>query len=178
MKRIMVALAISLFLAGHAFSEVYLQGSVGILYVSFLSPEQSAMPAELGLRTGLMGDLLFPAGRFDLGVGIGLYAMPLDFLIFAFTMLEVPMDVIIRANLTPNRVVALELRAGGWLRSYTVSGFGESATASGVAPHAGLHLVIGPIYLGGDLCGPSTTFLPAFSFWAGYRVSGRFETKR
>jgi hypothetical protein len=164
--------AILLFVAscGSAFGEAYFQYGAGIMYLSYPTAQGSA---AFNCRAGMTGDLLFSLGRLEIGVEIGLFALPMDFVFFSFVLFDMPFDILARANLSPDRNLAFELHAGMWLKSYTLTVFEEAGTASDSTLHAGGRFVLGWFYIGADYITQSQFFHPVLVFEVGVKGSAR-----
>ncbi len=103
-------------------------------------------------RGGITADVLFSLGILEIGAEIGGYGMEVDYGYGYYFLLEIPIDALVRLNLSKDRSFALEVRAGGWLVVDT-SGYPPEMDFNG-----GARLVIGTFYIGGDFI-----YSPAFS---------------
>lgn len=153
--------------------QVHLQGGGGLMFMPYdpLTVEHE----NLGiLHCGFTADLLVTVNRtFELGAEFGIYqGLSPGVLIVYCTATGIPLDVLVRMNLAPDRKAALELRAGLWISSFAIEAiWGDSISVTESRFNAGGRLVVGAFYFGVDYVSASPTWGASVAFEAGLKWS-------
>jgi hypothetical protein len=161
-------------LCSTAFSAAHLQGSMSVLFLSYSHTESSDDEGPPTIPfVGLTGDFLVSlGGPAELGAEIGIFTFILPLPFIMLTVTEVPLDALLRLNLSPDRKVALELRGGLWLSIIAAdTSWGDSGSASFTQVHFGGRFLIDWFYLGGDYIAQSESINSAFAFEIGVKAS-------
>jgi hypothetical protein len=159
---------------GIAFSDVYFQFGCGLAYLSY--PDAETQP--LTIRGGAACALLYPFKGFELGVEVGVYALPMDFGIAQLFLLDIPIEILARFTLGPDRRFAVELFSGIWIREYSAAAFyQESFTLSDSSVHAGGRLLLDWFYIGSGFIAGSQFFYSTVLFEIGAKMSVSIPTR-
>ena len=176
MRKIAILCLIFVLFGGLAFSQCHLQAGLGILYIPTGTDTEGAQSIA-SYRAGVTGDILFSVGTFELGAEVGFYGLPLYIIIATVFVSEIPIDALVRLNITPDRTLALEFRGGIWITNVSAETvWGESASLSDTRYHFGGRILLSWFYVGCDYIAQSAFYPAVATFEIGLKFTATFPT--
>jgi hypothetical protein len=163
-----------------AFSEDGEDGEKEFIHIQLGASVLYKQPIDEGFsfsnfRVGVTGAVLFSLGTIELGAETGVYAMEMGYYYeyyfvygfdSSFFIAEIPLDLLVRINLSRNRKFAIELRGGGW---YILAYDGYDLYPE-LGFNAGARLAVYWFYIGGE-CVASPFYGTCWSAAAGVNIS-------